>query len=175
MRHTRPLVPCPDTVTTDSRQTPNVIAQRFRLRKEGDVRRARSRGKVSAHKALVARILPNDLQPPQNRYTVIAGKKVGKAVQRNRLKRLVREALRGYHPWILPGHDIVLVCRGTVEELPTLAQAQQSLHRIFTRAELWSIPPGEPDGPPPPGSQVATGWNTPLVAGGRSSAAEGAP
>lgn len=140
-----------------------MIARRFRLHKDGDVRRVRSRGKASAHGAVVARILPNDLQPTQNRYTVVAGKKVGKSVQRNRLKRLVREALRGYHPWIRPGHDIVLICRGTVEEMPTLHHAQISLHRILTRAGLWIIPPGQPDGPPEPGSQVVSGWATPLV------------
>ncbi len=140
-----------------------MIARRFRLHKDGDVRRVRARGRASAHKALVARILPNELHPPQNRYTVIAGKKVGKAVQRNRLKRLTREALRCYHPWVLPGHDIVLVCRSTVDEMPTLEHAQRSLHRILTRAELWSVPPGQPGGPPAPGSQVVTGWNTPPV------------
>ncbi len=152
-----------------------MIARRFRLHRDGDVRRVRARGKVSAHKALIARILPNDLQPPQNRYTVIAGKKVGKAVQRNRLKRLTREALRCYHPWILPGHDIVLVCRGTVDEMPDLTHAQRSLHRILTRAELWIIPPGQPDGPPTPGSQVESGWSTPMVGAELAPAVEPTP
>ena len=140
-----------------------MIARPYRLHKEGDVRRVRARGKASAHGPLVARILPNDLQPSQNRYTVVAGKKVGKAVQRNRLKRLTREALRGYHPWIRPGHDIVVICRGRVDEMPTLQHAQQSLHRILTRASLWIVPPGDPDGPPEPGAQVVSGWSTPLV------------
>lgn len=140
-----------------------MIARHFRLHREGDVRRVRSRGKASAHGPLVARILPNDLQPAQNRYTVVAGKKVGKAVQRNRLKRLTREALRGYHPWLKPGHDIVVVCRGTVDEMPSLTVAQEALMRILTRAKLWTIPPGQPGGPPSPGDQVVSGWSTPTV------------
>lgn len=140
-----------------------MIARRFRLHKDGDVRRVRARGKASAHGPLVARVLPNDLQPPQNRYTVIAGKRCGKAVQRNRLKRLTREALRGYHPWLKPGHDIVLVCRGTVDEMPNLATAQDSLMRIFTRAGLWTVKPGHPNGPPGPGDPVVSGWATPTV------------
>ncbi len=135
-----------------------MIARAYRLHRERDVRRARARGAATAHGPLVARVLPNDLDPAQNRYTVVAGKRCGKAVQRNRIKRLVREALRGYHPWLAPGHDIVIICRGTVDDLPSLASAQQALGRIFTRAGLFTVPPGEEDGPPAPGDPVTTGW-----------------
>jgi RNase P protein component len=92
---------------------------------------------------------------------VIAGKRCGKAVQRNRLKRLVREALRGYHPWLATGHDIVVICRGTVDELPSLAVAQDALNRILTRGGLFTVPPGTPGGPPAPGEPVTTGWSHP--------------
>lgn len=113
-----------------------MFARRYRLRRDADVRRVRSRGRASADGPLVARILPNDLDPAQNRYTVIAGKRCGKAVQRNRLKRLVREAVRQMHPDLKPGYDVVIICRGTVEEMPGLAEAQRSIKRIFRRAGL---------------------------------------
>lgn len=113
-----------------------MVERRLRLRRESEVRRARNRGKAFADGPLVARILPNDLDPPQNRYTVIAGKKVGKAVQRNRLKRLVREAIRHLHPALKPGHDVAIIVRGTVEEMPGLAEAEASLGRIVRRAGL---------------------------------------
>ncbi len=119
-----------------------MIARPFRLQKEGDVRRVRSRGKAWAHGAIVARVLPNDLDPPQNRYTVVAGKKVGKAVQRNRVKRLVREAIRHLHPRLVPGHDVVVIVRGTVEELPGFDVAAATLERIVRRAGLL-----HPEGP----------------------------
>ena len=69
------------------------MERRLRLRRETEVREVRARGKAFAEGPLVVRILPNQTDPPQNRYAVIAGKRVGKAVQRNRAKRLVREAL----------------------------------------------------------------------------------
>lgn len=135
-----------------------MVARNYRLREEADVRRVRARGKAWPQGPLVARVLPNTLDPPQNRYTVIAGKRCGKSVQRNRLKRLVREALRGYHPSLKTGHDIAFICRGTVDELPNLTVAQTLLHRIFTRASLFVTDPGS--GPPPaPGDPVSTGWS----------------
>ncbi len=108
----------------------------LRLRREAEVRRARGRGRAWADGPLVARVLPNGILPPQNRYTVIAGKKVGKSHERNRAKRLVRESLRLLHPRLRPGFDIVIVVRGTLEELPTFAVADAALTRITGRAGL---------------------------------------
>jgi ribonuclease P protein component len=67
---------------------------------------------------------------------VIAGKRVGNAVQRNRCKRLVREAIRHLHPRLRPGYDLVVIVRGTVEELTGLDVALDSLERSARRARL---------------------------------------
>ena len=122
----------------------------LRLRREAEVRRARGRGRAWADGPLVARILPNGIAPPQNRYTVVAGKKVGKAHERNRAKRLAHEALRLLHPRLRQGYDIVVIVRGTLDELPTFAVADASLNRIMGRAGLLateSVPPGPPKPP----------------------------
>lgn len=131
-----------------------MVDRRYRLRDEHDVKRARSRGRSVAHGALVMRFMPNALEPTQNRYTVIAGKKCGNAVERNRLKRLVREALRAWHPLLTPGHDIAIVCRGGLEEMPDLPTAQQTLQRILERTDL--VPAGTL--PPVPGEPITTSW-----------------
>lgn len=133
-----------------------MVARKYRLREEADVRRVRSRGRAVAAGPLVLKYMSNTVEPPQNRYTVIAGKKCGKAVQRNRLKRLVREALRGFHPALVPGHDIIVICRGTVEEMPTLDVAQQVLQGLLTRARI--LPPDADV--PEPGAPVESGWTT---------------
>ncbi len=136
-----------------------MVLRHYRLREEAEVQRVRSRGKSWAHGPLIARVLPNELEPVQNRYAVIAGKRCGKAVQRNRLKRLVREALRGFHPHLKTGYDIAFICRGTVEEMPTLIEAQTALSRIFTRASLL-LPSAQTAGiaPPRPGDRVTASW-----------------
>lgn len=122
-----------------------MFARELRLRREGDVQRARARGKAWADGPVVFRISANPALPDQNRYTVVAGKKVGKAVQRNRARRVVREALRLRHPELRTGHDIVVIVRGTYDQLPDLATAQPIVDRIVRRAGL--LAPSSGDSP----------------------------
>ena len=119
-----------------------------RLRDDADIRRVRSRGKAVAEGPLVGRVLPNRLLPPRNRYTVIAGKKQGNAVARNRVKRLVREALRHLHPSLAPGVDLAIYVRGKAEEVPTYAVARALVERIVGRAGLVAEPGGRGAGEP---------------------------
>lgn len=112
------------------------MERRLRLRESYDIQQTRSRGQSAASGPLVARILPNTLEPPQNRYTVIAGKRVGKAHDRNRCKRLTREAIRLLHPQLEQGYDVVLIARGGPEELSGLDVASASLREIFRKAKL---------------------------------------
>lgn len=113
------------------------MERQLRLRRGGDVRAARSRGRAIADGPLVVRVLPNASDPPANRYGVIAGRKSGKAVQRNRLKRITREALRALHPELRPGFDLVVIIRGTVDELPNSHEAHVLLTRLLRRARLF--------------------------------------
>ena len=47
----------------------------------------------------------------ENRLGFTVGKKVGGAVQRNRVRRRLREIYRLHEDELLPGHDIVVVAR----------------------------------------------------------------
>lgn len=77
-----------------------------RLRRDGDVRAVLRDGHASHGRHLSAHVRPT---PGTPRSTVIAGRKVGGAVQRNAAKRRLRAVLQTLP---LPeGHDVVLVAR----------------------------------------------------------------
>jgi ribonuclease P protein component len=107
-----------------------------RLREPHDIRRVRSKGRSFAEGPVIVRVLPNRLDPPANRYTVIAGKKQGGAVQRNRVKRLLREALRHVHDSLVPGIDVLVIVRGRAEEVPDYAAARAIVDRVIARAGI---------------------------------------
>jgi ribonuclease P protein component len=123
------------------------VERKHRLRREGDVRAARARGRAVAAGPLVVRYLPNSSVPPANRYAVIAGRKSGGAVQRNRLKRVTREALRELHPQLRSGFDLAIIIRGTVEELPSAHAAREILRDLLRQARLLAgaTPPRKAD------------------------------
>lgn len=75
-----------------------------------DFRTLYYRGKSQVHPLLVTYVRRNRLGHP--RAGITTGKKVGKAVQRNRCRRVIREAYRSLLPEIRGGWDFVFVARG---------------------------------------------------------------
>lgn len=53
------------------------------------------------------------------RLGITASKKVGNAVRRNRLKRVVRAAFRELKGFVPPGYDLVVICKSDDPELRT--------------------------------------------------------
>ena len=67
------------------------------------------RGKTQVHPCLVTYM--RHTRRPEVRVGITTGKKVGNAVQRNRCRRIIREAFRQLYPQTSGGFDIVFVAR----------------------------------------------------------------
>jgi ribonuclease P protein component len=109
------------------------VNRKFRLTSSAHFKRVRRLGKSTAHPLLVLIAMPND--DGMIRIGVSASRSVGKAVQRNRAKRLLREAIRPLLPGLVPGWDILLLSRSAMREA-TFQNVQAALALVLKRAHL---------------------------------------
>ena len=102
-----------------------------RLRRPGDVVAALRRGRHRAGSLLALHARRREPATGPARMTVVASRKVGNAVRRNRAKRLLRAASQGW-PWA-EGFDLVLVAR------PACADAGMAEVRIELEGHARSL------------------------------------
>jgi len=109
------------------------VNRNFRLTQSTDFKRVRRSGKSYAHPLVVLVVLP--AVGEKTRIGVTAGKAVGKAVQRNRAKRLLREAIRPLLPKIKPGWKLILISRSPILTAK-LTDIRACLYQLLMRANL---------------------------------------
>jgi len=104
-----------------------------RLRRPADVARVRQQGKSNRHPLLILLVLPNELNV--SRFAFVASRRVGKAVERNRAKRLLREAVRHRLSNIAPGWDCVLIARPSMVKAH-FTDVETAVAQCLKRAKL---------------------------------------
>ncbi len=80
-----------------------------KIKENYEFRRAYQRGKALVTPYAVIYIFKNKYD--NIRLGITAGKKIGKAVKRNRAKRVITAAFRNLLPFIPKGYDYVIVAR----------------------------------------------------------------
>lgn len=110
-----------------------IPSQRFlpreHLRSPADFRRVYERRRSASDEWLIVYGRENGL--PYSRVGLSVSRKVGGAVQRNRFRRLYREAYRLTRPALATGLDLVMIPRKN--DAPTLEVLKESLPRLVTQ------------------------------------------
>jgi len=90
-----------------------------------------AQGKSWTSKEIVLRALPNTLN--SSRFGFVVSRRIGNAVVRNHIKRLLREIVR--QAPVQPGWDIVLIARVPAAAV-NFEELGKSVRGLFTRADL---------------------------------------
>lgn len=111
--------------------------KRRRLSRSGEFERVYRDGSSSASRYLVLYRFPREDDDDQARLGVSVGRKVGGAVERNRVKRLLREAFWDLADELPPAHDFVIVAR------PDLAEVAEREGMVGVRARMREVLDGQ--------------------------------
>jgi len=113
------------------------MRRKYRLRANADFHRLRREGRALSHPLLVILTLPNGLE--HSRFGFAVGRRFGKAVERNRLKRRMREALRTriQKGEIIAGWDVVFIARRAGRHA-SFHQVDEAIGLLLRRAGLVS-------------------------------------
>ena len=88
-----------------------MLKKELRIRKQKEFDKIFSKGAYFSEKFLVLKVVENELEI--SRFGFIVSNKISKkAVERNRLKRLLRETVRLKQNKIKPGFDAIFIFRG---------------------------------------------------------------
>jgi len=110
-----------------------MLPKETRLRKKGEFRKIYDQGRKYFGRYLILFVVKKDSET--NRYGIVASKKVGKAVIRNRSRRQIREIVRSARGNIASGNDIILVVKSSAVGA-SYADLQQDFASLCRKARL---------------------------------------
>jgi ribonuclease P protein component len=111
----------------------------YRLRRPDQFQRVRRDGRSWSSSLLTLNAAKS--RRHGSRCGLVVGKRVATAVERNRARRRVREAVRLVYDRIMPGWDLIFVVRSPALATIEFQQVQATVEQLLHRAGLWRDTP----------------------------------
>ncbi len=103
------------------------------LRSRLDFAALQSDSRSRTHPLLVLRYRRNDLG--RTRYGISTGRRLGRAVLRNRVRRRLRHLLAAHAPHVRVGWDVLIICRPPAATASD-AELSEALGRLLRQAGI---------------------------------------
>ena len=117
------------------------MQRKYRLRRRADFQRVRTQGRSWRHPFLTLGVAPNTLGSV--RCGFVTGRRLGSAVTRNRVRRLLREAVRSFIPTLKSGYDLTFIARDEIVG-QAYNNVRTAIGELLSRAHLLHETKAEP-------------------------------
>lgn len=107
----------------------------YRIKKNSEFQSVFKKGRSTANRQFVVYVMKRNDQP-HFRLGLSVSKRIGNAVTRNRVKRLIRESFHQLSDKITDPYDFVVIARKPASEM-NLEEVKSSLIHVLKRARVY--------------------------------------
>lgn len=111
-----------------------MLRRQHRLRHSGRIRVVRQKGHTCRNRWLALTAATGESS--DSRFAFSASRRIGNAVTRNRIKRLMREAIRQHLSHIHRGWDVVLIARSRAAQA-SYDEIERAVVDLLQQSNLW--------------------------------------
>lgn len=111
-----------------------MLPKAFRLKKKGEFKKVYTEGKSVASPYLVM-FFKKRKERGQSRIGFSTARTIGSNVERNRIKRRLREAARPYLRIISPGYDLIFLARHKIKGI-SFKDVEENMVNLMKRAGI---------------------------------------
>jgi ribonuclease P protein component len=111
------------------------MRRKYRIKKNEDFQKVFKQGKSIANRQFVIYMLQKTVEP-EFRIGLSVSKKIGNAVTRNRVKRLIRQVFLEEKHRIASGNEFIIIARKPAADM-NYHEVKSSLNHLFRKAKIF--------------------------------------